>query len=120
MHFKHLLKGLTIGTPILAAAVLTACHSESDIVGKYVNPNNPKQTLTISPMKSYVGENDGKPYYELHESKPCGYRYNRDSVNFKNGKLTNINTGEKVASVDGDQITIDLDGCSITYKKVDD
>lgn len=120
MHFKHLLKGLTIGTPILAAAVLTACHSESDIVGKYVNPNNPQQTLTVSPMKSYVGENDGKPYYELHESKPCGYRPNRISVNFDNNKLTSINNDEQVGGVNGDQITIDTLGCSITYKKIDD
>lgn len=120
MNFKHLLKGLTIATPILATAVLTACHSESDIVGKYVNPNNPQQTLTVSPMKSYVGENDGKPYYALTESMPCNYRLRRVAANNINNKLESINSGKELGYVNGKQITIDWLDCSITYKKVDD
>ncbi len=120
MHFKHLLKGLTIGTPILAAAVLTACHSESDIVGKYVNPNNPKQILIIKQMKDMTGINNGRPLFHLKQNFDCDNYPSSVTADLKDNKLININTDKVNAVVSDGVIDLNAYGCSITYKKVDD
>ncbi len=122
MHFKHLLKGLTIATPILATAVLTACHDNTNIAGKYVNSDNPKQILDVLNEGRYQ---DDKEFLFI-ESMHCGSTRKRTGVKLVKDKFITMGDyftrgGDKIGSINGDDITIYDSKCKpVTYEKVQD